>query len=158
MIQTASRYASALGVIRILTGAWWLIHGYGKLSNPQWGGPSGMCASIIQDMAKGSSGAYHDFLVGFVLSHIATFATLVAWGETLSGVSLLLGLLTVVGGTVSVFLVLNYWIAGSGYSELRGYSGLETAMMILGLVNVLLPTGAVYGLDGLLAKRKKSAA
>jgi uncharacterized membrane protein YphA (DoxX/SURF4 family) len=158
MIPTASRYASTLGVFRILTGLWWLIHGYEKLSSPRWGGQSGACASIVKDMVSSGSGAYHDFLVNFVQPHIATFAMLVAWGETLTGVSLLLGLLTVLGGVIGTFLVLNYWIAGSGYADLGSYSGTETAVMILTAVNFVLPTGLVYGLDGMLAKRKKPAA
>ena len=143
-----------LGVFRILTGLWWLIHGYLKLSSPHWAGSSGSAAGMMQQMASGSSGPYHDFLVSTVLPHAATFATLVALGETLVGVSLTLGLLTIVGGVGALFLLLNYWIAGGGYSELGGYSGLEVAMMILSAINIALPTGLCYGLDGVLFRRR----
>lgn len=154
MLPSAKRYAVTLGVFRILTGIWWLVHGYGKLSNPRWFGPSGMCAMILQHMASGSTGAYHDFIVNAVLPHVSTYAILVAWGETLCGVSLTLGLLTIVGGIVSVFLVLNYWTGGGGYTDVSGLSTLETAMMLLGAINVALPTGFAYGLDGLLFARR----
>jgi uncharacterized membrane protein YphA (DoxX/SURF4 family) len=157
MIPSATRYASTLGVFRILAGLWWLIHGYSKLTSPTWGGPNGACASIIQDMASHSSGPYHDFLLNFVLPHVTTFALLISTGETLTGVSLVLGLFTALGGAAGVFLVLNYWIAGSGFSHLGGYSGLEAAVGVMSGVNAALPTGLVYGLDGMLAKRKKPA-
>ena len=157
VLPSSTRYASVLGIFRILTGLWWLIHGYLKLTSHRWGGPTGMGASIMQQMASGSSGPYHDFMAGVVVPHAATFAMLVAVGETLVGVSLTLGLLTIVGGVGAVFLLLNYWIAGGGYSELGGYSGLETAMMILSAINIALPTGKAYGLDGVLFGRARSA-
>jgi len=158
MLPAASRYASALGIFRILTGIWWFVHGYLKLTSPDWGGPSGTCANIMQHMASGTSGPYHDFMTNVAIPHASTIAMLVALGETLTGVSLILGLLTVVGGIVGTFLVLNYWTAGGGYGDLGSYSGLETGMMICTAIHAALPTGLVYGLDGLVARRAKKPA
>jgi len=157
MLPSASRYADVLAGLRIFTGLAWLSHGIGKLSNPQWGSPGGGFVNFVGDMAHDTSGPYHDFIMNFVLPHANVFSGLVAWGETLTGVSLLIGLLTRLGGTVGAFLPLNYWAAKSGFLQWSSIGGLDLATAALSIVNVLLPTGLVWGLDGLIAARKKSA-
>ena len=158
MLPSAQRYAAALAVLRIYTGISWLIHGIGKLRNPTWGAPNGGFTSFVQDMVKDTSGPYHDFVVGTVLPHFATFAALVAWGETLTGVALTLGLLTRLGGAGGVFLALNYWLSKSAFATINGYAGLDLAALALSAINVALPTGLVCGIDGLIAARKRPAA
>ncbi len=158
MLPSAARYATALAVLRIYTGIFWLIHGFGKLTNPEWAAPNGMFIGIVQDMTKNTSGPYHDFVTGVVLPHFTTFATLVAWGETLTGVALTLGLLTRIGGAGGVFLALNYWLSKAGYSNLNGYAGLDMAAIALSAINLALPTGLVAGIDGMIAARKRPAA
>jgi len=145
-----SSEAGWLAVIRIYTGVFWLIHGTGKLISPQFASPAGMFSKILQDMMAGSSGPYHEFLVNTVLPHASTFAHLVAWGETLTGVSLLLGLLSRVGGIGGMFLTLNYMLAQGELSKLNGYAGLDAAAFALSFLNLVLPTGMRFGLDGLL--------
>jgi len=157
MLPSASRYAAALAVLRIYTGISWLIHGYGKITNPAWAAPNGMFVGILQDMTKDTSGAYHDFVTGVVIPHFATFAMLVAWGETLTGVALTLGLLTRLGGAGGAFLALNYWLSKAGYANLNGYAGLDMAAIALSAINLALPTGLVAGIDGLIAARKRPA-
>lgn len=154
VLPNAARYGAVLAVIRILTGIVWLIHGWGKISSPQWAAPNGNCARFLSDMLNGTSGPYHDFITGFVLPHITVFATLVAWGETLTGVALVVGLMTRLAGAIGPFLLLNYWLAHAGYADLQGYSGLEPTTALLTAINLVLPTGRVFGIDGMIAARK----
>lgn len=155
MLPAASRYAAVLAVLRIFTGVAWFSHGFGKILNPKWAAPGGSFEAILKDMTSGTSGPYHDFVYGFVLPHSAAFATLVAWGETLTGVALAFGLLTLVGGIVGTFLALNYSIAGGDYADWTSIGGLNLVIAALSAVNIALPTGLVAGLDGVIAGRKR---
>jgi thiosulfate dehydrogenase [quinone] large subunit len=155
MLPPASRYAAVLAALRIFTGVAWLSHGIGKLTNPKWALPGGSFEGIVNDINGGTSGAYHDFVTGIVLPHAALFATLVAWGETLTGVALVLGLFTRFGGAVGTFLALNYWAAMGAFAHWTSIGGLEMVHAALSFVNVLLPTGLVAGLDGVIAARKR---
>ena len=158
MLPSASRYAAVLAALRIYTGLAWFSHGFGKLMNPQWAAPGGLFDSILKDMISGTSGPYHDFVTGAVMTHATLFAGMVAWGETLVGVSLVLGLFTRFGGAVGVFLALNYWIAKGGFANWNTIGGLDMTHAALSAVNLLLPTGLIAGLDGVIASRKRRPA
>jgi uncharacterized membrane protein YphA (DoxX/SURF4 family) len=155
MLPSASRYGAALAVLRMYTGINFLIHGYGKLTSSQWAVPGGECESIIKGMIEGTSGPYRDFITGVVLPHVSLFAHLVAWGETLTGIALFLGLLTQFAGVVGAFLTLNYWMAKGGFAHLDAYAGLDISLFALSAINAALPTGLVAGVDGLTAARKR---
>lgn len=157
MLPSASRYAAVLAGLRIFTGLAWFSHGFLKLTSPQFAAPGGMFEGIVKDMSSGTSGPYHDFLVNTVLTHSALFSSLVAWGETLTGVSLVLGLFTRLGGLVGTFLVLNYWAAKGDFAHITSIGGLDMGTAALSFVNLLLPTGLVAGIDGFIAARKRPA-
>lgn len=105
---------------------------------------------FVRGMSSETTGPYHDFIVHVVLQNPTLFAHLVAWGETLTGVSLLLGLLTPAGGAVGFFLALNYFLAKGSYAHITDLGGLDAAAVMLSITNVVLPTGLIWGLDGLL--------
>src|SRR5579864_7182773 len=155
MLPLAQTYASWLAVLRIVTGIFWLLHGVPKILNPQFATQHGMMANMLQQAVPGSSGAYASFLTHVVLPNASLFAHLVAWGETLTGVSLVLGLFSRVGGFFGVFLPLNYWLMKNGWAHMGDWSGLDLAMVALSAINLVLPTGLVFGLDGYLAHRKR---
>ncbi len=148
-----------LAVLRIYTGVFWLYHGYGKLTNPEWSAQNGMMVQIIQGMIKETSGPYHDFVVNVVLTHVPLFANLIAWGELLVGVSLVLGLLTVVGGIGGAFLALQYFIAKGSYTSLPGWTAFDMFTLVVSLACAMLPTWKVLALDAVLFRgRRRSAA
>ena len=156
-LPSSSRYAKALAVLRIYTGLAWCSHGFGKLASPQWAAQGGWFDTILKNMSSNTSGPYHDFVYGFVLPHANVFAALVAWGESLTGIALVLGLFTRLGGIGGAFLALNYWAAKGDYANWNSIGALDLVHVALSLVNVALPTGLVWGLDGLIAARKKAA-
>lgn len=131
------------------------MHGLGKIRNPQWAVPGGDCAALIGQMSQHTGGPYHDFITNIVMPNVTVFAQLVAWGETLVGVSLLLGLLTRLGGLVGVVLALNYWAAKGDYAHLSGYTTYDIAAAVLSFISLALPTGKTIGLDGLMGRRPR---
>ena len=157
MFPSALHYARVLAGLRIFTGLAWISHGMFKVTSPDWSAPNGSFVSFVGDMVQHTSGPYHDFITNVVIPHAAVFSVLVAWGEMLTGMSLLLGLFTRLGGIVGVFLPLNYWAAKSGFLQWSSVGGLDLGTAALSMVNALLPTGLVWGLDGVTAARKKSA-
>ncbi|HEV2878378.1 MAG TPA: DoxX family membrane protein [Candidatus Eremiobacteraceae bacterium] len=148
MLPAPQKYATWLAVIRIYTGIFWLTHGVPKLLNPGFAG-NGM-ADMVREASATTTGPYHDFIVHVVLPNATLFGHLVAWGETLTGVSLLLGLLTQVGGVVGFLLPLNYFLMKGSYAHVTTLGGLDAAAMALSFINIVLPTGLTLGLDSML--------
>jgi uncharacterized membrane protein YphA (DoxX/SURF4 family) len=153
-MATAKQYGAWLAVFRILVGGMWLIHAYGKITDAQWALPNGDCYQIVTGMIGNTQGGLHDFVTNTVLPNIGIFARLQEWGEFLSGVSLVLGLLTRVGGLVGFFLPMLYFSMKGAYAHLDGWAGLDTMTAIASALNLVLPTGAVFGLDALFGRRK----
>ncbi|TAM74005.1 DoxX family membrane protein [bacterium] len=154
-LPSAQRYAGWLAAVRIYTGAFWLIHGAQKIVMGEFAAANGTMVQIVTQFVSKTSGPYHDFLLSVVLTHGMLFGQLVQWGETLAGVSLLLGLLTRAGGIVGTFLALNYWIAKGSFGNPADYTVYESVAVVLSLLNVVLPTGRVFGLDGLRLRRSR---
>jgi uncharacterized membrane protein YphA (DoxX/SURF4 family) len=150
MLPPPRTYAVWLAVLRIYTGIFWLSHGVPKLLNPRFFGAKGMMAGMIGETTATGHGPYHDFLVNVVLPHAGVFSHLVAWGETLAGVSLLLGLFTRAGGIVGVFLPLNYFMMKGSYADITSIGGVDIAAAALSGIHAVLPTGLVAGLDSVL--------
>ncbi|MDE2571703.1 MAG: hypothetical protein KGM44_04155 [bacterium] len=146
-------YAAWLAAFRIYMGLFWLIAGVLKIGSGSFVGSNGMMVRMVTNFAVKTHGAYHDFLVHTVLTHATLFGELVQWGETLAGLSLLLGLLTRAGGVVAAFLALNYWIARGAGASPEDYVGLEVLAAAASLVHAVLPTGRLFGLDGTLRAR-----
>lgn len=95
---------------------------------------------------------YKNFLEGTVLTHSSTFAQLTAWGETVVGIGLTLGLLTGLASLVGLFLVANYGLATQWMSP--GQQGFHLVLVFLMLAFFLARAGRTGGLDGWLARRK----
>jgi len=113
-----------------------------------------MMVQIVQGMIKDTSGRYHDFIVNTVLTNPVLFAHLVAWGETLVGISLFFGLLTRLGGLGGVFLALNYFAAKGSFSTLSAWTGFDILAAVMSLACVVLPVNAI-ALDRLVFRRKR---
>jgi thiosulfate dehydrogenase [quinone] large subunit len=153
-MATAKQYGAWLAVFRILIGATWLIHGYGKLTDAQWALPNGDCYQFLTGMTAHTQGFYHDFITSTVLPNVTVFAQMVAWGETLTGVSLVLGLLSRIGGLGGFFLAMQYFVAKDSYAHLDGYAGLDLMTALASALNLVLPTGVVFGFDAFVGRRK----
>ncbi len=121
-----------LVIIRIYTGIFWLIEGIEKFTDPaSFLPPKGFMSEFLQKAMLHSGFLYHDFLASIVFPNIGTFAQLVRFGEVLTGVSLLLGLFTRLGGGGGAFLALNYLLARGILGTLDGYASFDAVVLAL---------------------------
>jgi uncharacterized membrane protein YphA (DoxX/SURF4 family) len=94
---------------------------------------------------------YKHFLENTVLPHGATFAQLTAWGETVVGIGLTLGLLTGLASLVGLVLVVNYGLATQWMSP--GQQGFHLVLFFLMMAFFFARVGRRWGIDAWLARR-----
>ncbi|HUF34327.1 MAG TPA: TQO small subunit DoxD [Gemmatimonadales bacterium] len=92
---------------------------------------------------------YKQYLEGTVLSHPELYAQLTAWGETVVGIGLTLGLLTGLSSLVGLVLVTNYGLATQWMSP--GQQGFHLLLFVLMLTFFCARAGRLWGLDGRIA-------
>lgn len=156
-LPSSSTYAFWLSLLRIYAGAFWLMHGIPKFLNSQdFMPPNGMMTQFLNGQITHNSGPYQAFLTNVVLPNAWFFAELLRVGEVVTGCLLLLGFYTRLGGLMGVLLSLNYISAKGGLAHLSVWSGLDSAAFVLCALNVVLPTGRVLGVDGLLARLRRA--
>lgn len=98
---------------------------------------------------------YKSFLENTVLTHPALFAQLTAWGETVVGVGLTLGLLTGVASLSGLFLVTIYGLATQWMSP--GQQGFHLLLFVLMVTFFFSRAGRVWGVDArIVAAKPKS--
>jgi len=121
-------------VIRLWLGFQWLMDGVGKVT----GGFSakGFVANAIANPVMDPHGAqavgwYTPFLKSFVMPNINVFSFMVAWGELLVGLGLLLGTLTTAAAFFGVMMNFAYLFAGT-VSTNPTYALLGMLIMIAG--------------------------
>lgn len=109
-------------LIRLYVGYQWLLAGWEKLHSPAWTGAQAGTAlnAFVAGALKQVGGAhpnvqgwYGDFLRAVVLPHAAAFGYMVAFGETIVGLALILGLLTGIAAFFGSFMNVNYLLAGA---------------------------------------------
>ncbi len=109
-------------VVRLYVGWEWLVAGFGKVGNAAWTGDtagSALTGFLNGALAK-TAGAHPDvqswyawFLKTIVMAHPAVWGYIVAWGELLVGVALILGIFTGIAAFFGMFMNLNYLLAGT---------------------------------------------
>lgn len=109
-------------IVRIYVGFAWLSAGWEKVLNPVWSGPEagGALSGFIQGALGKTVGAHPDvaswyatFLQNVVLPNANLWSHLVAYGELLVGLGLILGCLTGIAAFFGLFMNLNYMLAGT---------------------------------------------
>jgi thiosulfate dehydrogenase [quinone] large subunit len=135
-------------IIRLYLGWTWLSSGWGKISGGTWmtGEPlKSFWTNAVQVPADGrppvASDWYRNFLQ-FMLDNgwYTWFAPLVAIGETLIGVALILGALTGIAAAAGAFMNWNFIMAGSASTN--------GMLLVLGILLVLAwKVAGWWGLD-----------
>jgi thiosulfate dehydrogenase [quinone] large subunit len=109
-------------IVRVYVGWEWLVAGWEKVNDPVWVGPQAGAAlgGFLQGALAKTTGAHPDvqgwyawFLQHAVLPHAAAWSHIVACGELLVGVALILGALTGIAAFFGLFMNLNYLLAGT---------------------------------------------
>jgi thiosulfate dehydrogenase [quinone] large subunit len=142
-------------VIRVLLGLTWLQSGFGKLGNPAWmetgTALQGFWSRAVAIPEGGSSVIkfdwYHSFIQGLLDSgSYVWFAKLVAFGETMIGIALILGAFVGIAAFFAAFMNWNFIMAGTASSN-----GLY---LVAGILLVLAwKVAGYYGLDYFLLSR-----
>jgi thiosulfate dehydrogenase (quinone) large subunit len=107
---------------------------------------------VSRQASENPVGFYKQFLEQTVLPNSNLFAQLTAWGETVVGLGLTLGLLTGLASLVGLFLVTNYGLATQWMSP--GQQGFHLVLFFLMLAFFMARAGRSWGIDGWLARRK----
>lgn len=109
-------------IVRLYVGYEWLMAGWDKIHNPIWAG-SGAGAALngfIQGALAKTGGVHPDvqwwyawFLTHAVAPHTLVWSNLVAYGELLVGIALILGFLTGISVFFGMFMNINFLLAGT---------------------------------------------
>lgn len=170
-LPSSATYARWLAIVRIVTGGIWLAHGIPKFThgNVFMPAPGPVdCGRVTQTQVpvitnyiclgmQHTGGAYHQFLESVVLPNIGIFAELVRLGEVLTGLALLLGVLTRAGGLAGMLLTLNYIAARGHIISSATLQSMDFVLFMLCFISFVLPTGRVWGVDGLWARARTKA-
>lgn len=116
------RYSVVWLVLRLWLGYQWLEAGLGKLGNPAWTGDK--AGAAVTGFLKGAvaaatgdhpsvKGWYAGFAQNVALPNAKVFSYLVAYGEVLVGVALILGFVTTFAAVMGAVMNLNFMFAGS---------------------------------------------
>jgi thiosulfate dehydrogenase [quinone] large subunit len=109
-------------ILRVYTGWQWLTAGWEKVNDPTWvGAKAGTAlAGFVNGALPKATGAhpsvqswYATFLQNIVLPNTALFGAIVAFGELLVGVALILGIFTGIAAFFGGFMNVNYLLAGT---------------------------------------------
>jgi uncharacterized membrane protein YphA (DoxX/SURF4 family) len=160
-----SRPSDWLAVVRILVGLYFVKALVTKMSLVLAGGVVPLPAvsdrwlsvmpKIVEKQASGNPLAfYKQFLEHTVLTHSDLFAHLTAWGETIVGLGLTLGLCTGLASIVGLILVTNYGLATQWMSS--GQQGFHLLLFTLMVTFFFARAGRRWGLDGVMAAWKPS--
>lgn len=143
------RWAWIWLIIRVYVGWEWLSAGWGKVTSPVWTGDQAGVAitGFVNGALEKAGGAHPDvqgwyawFLQNLVLPNAAVWSVLVAWGEVLVGIALIVGLFTGIAAFFGSFMNLNYLLAGTVSTN--------PVLFTLALLLVLAwKTAGWYGLD-----------
>jgi uncharacterized membrane protein YphA (DoxX/SURF4 family) len=150
-----------LAVLRVIVGLWFLKAILTKLTiGLAWGVvPLPMASDrwiavmpkiLARYAAENPFPAYRSFLLDTVIPN-AAFAHLTALGEVAVGLSLTLGLLTVLGASAGVMQVIFYGLAVQHMSD--GQRGFHVLLLALMLAFLFARAGRRWGLDGWLRRR-----
>jgi thiosulfate dehydrogenase [quinone] large subunit len=106
---------------------------------------------VARQASENPVGWYKRFLENVVLQNSDLFAHFTAWGETIVGIGLTLGLLTGAAALIGLFLVANYGLATQWMSP--GQLGFHLVLFVLMLAFFWARAGRVWGIDALMAAR-----
>jgi thiosulfate dehydrogenase (quinone) large subunit len=160
---TMTHPAEWLAVLRIVVGLYFVKSLVTKMSlvmlggvlpipavSPRW--LEVMPKIVTKQASENPIAFYKHFLEATVLPNSSVFAQLTAWGETVVGIGLTLGLVTGLASLVGLILVINYGLATQWMSP--GQQGFHLVLFFLMLAFFFARAGRTWGLDAWLVMRR----
>lgn len=142
---------AAIGaILRIWLGFQWLLSGVEKVGNPVWTGDQAGVAvrGFLQGALQKTGGPHPDvqwwyawFVEHVALPNAKVFSYLVAYGEVLVGIGLILGAFTTAALLTSALMNLNFLLAGT--------VSINPIWLTVAVVLLFLGNSGRYGVDGL---------
>jgi thiosulfate dehydrogenase (quinone) large subunit len=144
-----TRFAAVWTVIRVLLGWQWLQSGWGKVGNPAWVESGVALRGFWENAARIPEEGrpviafdwYRGFIQGMLDAEAYTwFAKLIAYGEVLIGIALIIGAFVGIAAAFGAFMNWNFIMAGTASSN---------ALLALAAILLILAwkTAGYYGLD-----------
>ena len=109
-------------IVRLYVGWQWLEAGWSTVHSGRWAGPDagGALSGFINGALQKAAGDHPDvqgwygwFLQNTVLPHANAWSHMIAYGEVLVGVALIIGAFTGIAAFFGLFMNLNYLLAGT---------------------------------------------
>lgn len=109
-------------IVRLYVGWEWMVAGWAKVNNPAWvgseaGGPiRGFLSGALQKTGGVHPDVqwwYADFIQNYALNNTFVLSHMVAFGELLVGVALILGIFVGIAAFFGVFMNMNFLLAGT---------------------------------------------
>lgn len=136
-------------IVRLYVGWEWMHAGWLKVMNPVWFGPEagGAIRGFLMGSLQKTGGAHPDvqwwyasFVQNYALDNVFLLSHMVAVGELLVGIALILGIFVGIAAFFGVFMNLNFLLAGTVSAN--------PVFLVLGLFLLLSwRTAGWYGLD-----------
>lgn len=109
-------------ILRLYVGWEWLSAGWVKVHSSIWVGSDagGALSGFVKGALSKTTGAHPDvqgwyayFLENIILPHASTWSHIVAYGEIIVGIALIIGLFTGIAAFFGLFMNLNFLLAGT---------------------------------------------
>jgi thiosulfate dehydrogenase (quinone) large subunit len=116
------RFAWIWVLVRLYIGYVWLEAGWNKVNNPAWVGPEAgrALSGFINNALTLTTGEhpevqawYATFLRSIILPNADIWSNIVAYGELLVGLALIVGIFTGIAAFFGLFMNVNYLLAGT---------------------------------------------
>jgi thiosulfate dehydrogenase [quinone] large subunit len=141
--------------LRLFMGATFLYAGIQHLTDPSYSDPSkpGFIGHLVTQYAVGSP--IHDFLLGVVKPSVISFGYLVAAGEILIGLAILVGLVFRIACIAGLALNVTFFLSAT-WNVSPSYFGSDIVIDVVWLALLLTGPQANLSLDGVLSRRFSS--
>lgn len=135
-------------LLRVYAGVFFLKYGFGKITNPDFA--DGLAGFVTGNLDK-CFGFMRPFLESVVIPNNGLFAFLVAWGELLLGIALILGLATRYASIAGAFMVAMFWFTkGQGILDAQNHDAIWFVILV---VLAAVHAGRFHSVDARLAGR-----
>ncbi|OIJ12298.1 Crp/Fnr family transcriptional regulator [Anaerobacillus arseniciselenatis] len=105
--------AGILTFLRIYLGWQWLTAGWGKVTGDPFNAGGYLNGVVNNETVMETYPRYHAFIENFALPNADLFSIMVAWGELLVGLGLILGVLTTAAVFFGVVMNFSFMFAGT---------------------------------------------